>query len=252
MKHVKNYLNWLESNMTEREITSSITEITTPFLDRHNDYTQIYLIHRDRDEYKISDDGYIINDLIMSGVDIYSTSKRKSLFNQILDRKGVKYDDATNELYVLSNRRGISEAQHRLLQCMLDVNDLFYLATSTVKQIFLEEVMSFFDDNQIFYSMDISILGKSGYVHTYDFLFQKNINHPERFAKVMNSPSRSEMERVIFTWNDIKDSKRADSQLIVIMNDKKQVDNSILTGFENYDIVPCLWSSINKNLSHFN
>lgn len=81
MKHVKNYLNWLESNMTEREITSSITEITTPFLDRHNDYTQIYLIHRDRDEYKISDDGYIINDLIMSGVDIYSTSKRKSLFN---------------------------------------------------------------------------------------------------------------------------------------------------------------------------
>lgn len=173
MKHVKNYLNWLESNMTEREITSSITEITTPFLDRHNDYTQIYLIHRDRDEYKISDDGYIINDLIMSGVDIYSTSKRKSLFNQILDRQGVKYDDATNELYVLSNRRGISEAQHRLLQCMLDVNDLFYLATSTVKQIFLEEVMSFFDDNQIFYSMDISILGKSGYVHTYDFLFQK-------------------------------------------------------------------------------
>ena len=43
LNHIENYLNWLKSNMTQTRIDNNMIEITTPFLDRHNDYTQIYL-----------------------------------------------------------------------------------------------------------------------------------------------------------------------------------------------------------------
>ena len=38
INHIKNYLQWLETNMRQENIGPNIVEITTPFLDRHNDY----------------------------------------------------------------------------------------------------------------------------------------------------------------------------------------------------------------------
>jgi hypothetical protein len=252
MGHVKNYLQWLESNMTEQIIEPGVTEITTPFLDRHNDYTQIYVIEQNNKMFKISDDSYTVGDLLMSGVDINSSSKRKAIFQQILDRQAVDYDAITEELFIECTYDDIPTAQHRLLQCMLDVNDMFYLASSTVKQLFFEEVISFFEDHEIYFSEDMALIGKSGFTHTFDLHFQRNKNRPERFAKVINAPNKSEMERCIFAWTDIKDSKKASSELVVILNDKRAVDAAIIKGFESYEIKPYLWSQRNSFMTHFN
>lgn len=43
---IDEYVNWLKSNMSSIQLKNGMTEITTPFLDRNNDYTQIYIYRR--------------------------------------------------------------------------------------------------------------------------------------------------------------------------------------------------------------
>ena len=83
-----NYSLWPRDKTTLRQIDENWVEITTPFLDRHNDYIQIYA-KRENGKYLLSDDGLTIEDLIMSGCNL-DTPKRQSLLNVTLNGFGVK------------------------------------------------------------------------------------------------------------------------------------------------------------------
>ena len=67
MKYSSTYLTWLKSEITEVDLGNGYTEITAPFLDRHNDYLQIYVKELENSMYRLSDDMYTITDLKMSG-----------------------------------------------------------------------------------------------------------------------------------------------------------------------------------------
>lgn len=253
MDFVKDYIAWLKDNMTQVEINDDITELTTPFLDRHNDYTQIYIIKTDTDAFKISDDGYIISDLEASGIDVLN-GKIGQLFKHILSRQGISFNKDTLELYVdISGKKNIPFSQHRLLQAMLDVNDLFYLSKTNVAKAFVEDVISFFDANDIFYTENVSVGGKTGYMHAFDFVLQKNKTNPERFVRVLNNADKANMERVLFSWQDIKDNRKDDSKLIVLLNDlNKTVSPSVVDAFKQYDVNPIMWSNRNSVISQLN
>lgn len=68
-------------------------EITTPFLDTHNDYFQLY-VRQEGDTIFFSDDGQTLSSLTMSGFQL--TSNRKKQLQSILSQYGVKLDK--NEL----------------------------------------------------------------------------------------------------------------------------------------------------------
>lgn len=122
INHIKNYLQWLETNMRQENIGPNIVEITTPFLDRHNDYTQIYLEELSDQSFIVSDKGYTVTDLKLSGVDM-STDKRSAIFQQILNRLGIEFDTQTETLFIKCKQNRIPEVQHTLLQGMLDINE---------------------------------------------------------------------------------------------------------------------------------
>ena len=63
------YVKWLEDEITVNKIGEYL-EVTSPFLDRYNDYLQVYAKLESDDEVILTDDSYIINNLKMSGVDI--------------------------------------------------------------------------------------------------------------------------------------------------------------------------------------
>ena len=65
-KLIDDYLFWLKDKTALREVGEKWVEITTPHLDRHNDCLQIY-VKKDDKGYLLTDDGYIISDLKMSG-----------------------------------------------------------------------------------------------------------------------------------------------------------------------------------------
>ena len=246
LDHIENYLNWLKSNMTQTRLDNNMIEITTPFLDRHNDYTQIYLKEVNSDTFLVTDCGYTINDLKLSGVDL-DTDHRKLILQQILNRTGLRYNPKTDEIYIEVGRNKLPSAQHTLIQGMLDINDMFFLNTPVVTNLFGEDVKKFFDDNDIFYSQDISITGRSGLTHYYPFHLQKNKQHPERFIKIANRLIRADAERFMFAWGDVADARNANaiqSNLIIIINDAVKVSRSLTESLHRYDesIIPVLWS----------
>ena len=120
------YHVWLKDKTVLNQIDQWV-EITTPYLDRHNDYLQIY-VKKTNERFLLTDDGYIIDDLKQSDCKLDS-HKRQELLKMTLNSFGVKKDG--NELQVQASAESFASRKHNLLQAMLAVNDMFYLAIET-------------------------------------------------------------------------------------------------------------------------
>jgi len=123
----ENYFRWLKDKTMLKQLHDWV-EITTPFLDRHNDYIQIYITKK-QDQFVLTDDGYTIADLEQSGCSLES-EKRKQILQMTLNGFGVLQKEG--ELMVYANQENFSLKKHNLIQAILAVNDLFYLASSSI------------------------------------------------------------------------------------------------------------------------
>ncbi|MFZ5825499.1 MAG: DUF1828 domain-containing protein [Bacillota bacterium] len=132
---VASYLDWLKSTITVKDL-DGWSQNSTPFLDRHNDYLQIY-VKADGDSFLLTDDGFVLADLSASGCDI-ATPRRRELLTQIVNGFGLQVED--DELTTRATTSTFAQRKHSLLQAMISVNDLFLTSRSTVRGLFLEEV----------------------------------------------------------------------------------------------------------------
>ena len=92
-KLLKDYREWLKDKTTLRQVNGSWVEITTPYLDRHNDALQIY-VRSENSALVLTDDSYIIHDLEASGCKL-DTEKRKDLLQMTLQGFGVKLNGSS-------------------------------------------------------------------------------------------------------------------------------------------------------------
>lgn len=65
-KLIDSYVDWLHQGLSLGEVGDAC-ELTTPFLDRHNDHLQVYATRRNGN-IVLSNDGYILSDLRTSGL----------------------------------------------------------------------------------------------------------------------------------------------------------------------------------------
>jgi len=175
------YAKWIRDNTALREV-NGWTEITTPYLDRHNDYLQIYA-KKEGNGFLLTDDGYIIDDLQQSGCSLDS-KKRRQLLDITLNGFGVRLD--RNALIARASASNFAVQKHNLVQAMLAINDLFYLAAPTVASLFLEDVALWLDRSDIRYTPKVKFTGESGYDHVFDFVIPKSRAKPERIVKAIN------------------------------------------------------------------
>ena len=232
------YRKWLRSKTTLRE-TEGCVEITTPYLDRHNDYLQIYAEKHDGG-FILSDDGYVLEDLELSGCKI-DTDKREALLETTLNGFGVSRNDKT--LQVKASKDNFALRKHTLLQAMLAVNDLFYLASPVVASIFYEDVATWLDLREIRYAPRVKFTGKSGYDHMFDFIIPKSGKEPERILRTVNRPGRDTAQAVAFSWIDTKDVRPPESRAYAILNDSENpVPDGVYNAFLNYGVRPISWS----------
>ena len=164
------YWKWLRDETVLREIGDWV-EITTPYLDRHNDCLEIYAKRQDGG-FLLTDDGYTIEDLEQSGCSIDS-ARRQDLLKTTLNGFGVRISGATNALEVRASADDFALRKHNLVQAMLAVNDLFYVASSPGVSLFYEDVVSWLDACDIRYTPNVRFTGKSGYDHRFDFVIPK-------------------------------------------------------------------------------
>ena len=233
------YFDWLKDNTVVRSLADGWTEITTPLLDRHNDSLQIYA-KIENDTIHLTDDGYTIDDLRMSGCDIDST-KRKAILNEMLAGFGIKLLDG--RLEVMGDKRNFSQFKLNLIQAMLSVSDMFYLSSSHVLSLFSEDTASWLNSSGIRYSPDIWIRGKSGFIYRFFGLIPKSQHSPERFIQPVNQPDKSAIQKLIFEWDEAKATRDGDPLFIPILNDmKKRIRSEFVNALEVYGIKYILWS----------
>ena len=244
---VNQYSIWLKDKTILRVINDH-GEITTPFLDRHNDHIQIY-VKKQNSDYILSDDGYTINDLETSGCEI-NTDKRKAILLQTLNGFGVK--NLNDELFIKTDEPHFSQMKHNLIQAILAVNDIFYTASTVVTSLFLEDVQTWLDENEIRYTPKVNFAGKSGFQHNYDFVIPKSSRSPERIIKAMNNPDKPQIQNLIFSWQDTQLIRPVNSILYAILNDANSLSNTVLDALSNYEVDPILWSNKDQYLSKLN
>lgn len=238
-KLITDYANWLKDKTLFREVNDWV-EITTPYLDRHNDYLQIYA-KQENGRFLLTDDGYTITDLRQSGC-ILDTKKRKSLLTTTLNGFGIQSEG--DALTVKASKTNFASRKHNLIQAMLAVNDLFYLAVPMVVSVFLEDVMEWLELYEIRYISNIKFTGASGYDHLFDFVIPKSKKEPERIVKTINRPSRETAEAFVWAWVDTKEVRPTESRAYAFLNDsERELAASILDAFYSYDIHPIPWSN---------
>jgi hypothetical protein len=238
-KMINDYITWLKSNITY-EILDGYVEIVTPFLDRHNDSIQIYVKKIDNNNYLLTDGGETISDLSLSGIDI--TKNREKIITQILNRYGSQLSD-DNEITIIANEDNFPFKKHFLIQAILSVNDLFMTSRTNVLNLFTEEVELFLKENKVQYNSNISLVGKSGFTHNFDFSIGVTEKKPERFIKAINNPNRENTTSTIFSWNDILAVRTSKSKLLVLLNDSEiKINNEIINAYQQYEILPIPWS----------
>lgn len=233
------YATWVRDKSVLRDLGDDIVEITTPYLDRHNDYLQLY-VRRNNGGFILTDGGETIEDLRSSGCDL-DTRKRQDLLNATLNGFGIQREQ--DVLQVKADQQTFPIRKHNLVQAMLAVNDLFYLAVPVVTSLFLEDVTAWLELNEIRYTPRVKFTGRSGYDHYFDFVVPASRQAPERLLRAVSRPTREIAEALAFSWIDTREVRSPKSRFLAFLNDDERVPSTnVLEALRSYEITPIQWS----------
>ena len=242
---IERYLEWLKKGLSIEKIDNAC-ELTTPFLDRHNDQIQIYAQKKDG-KIILSDDGYILADLRTSGLEL-NTSKRKMLFDATLAGFGVREEG--KKLFVEASTKNLGQRVHSLLQAMIAVNDMFMMSQPRVATFFWEDVKNFLDSSEVRYNPRVKLTGKTGYDHGIDFLIPKSVSRPERIVQAINSPEKNTIATYLFVLEDTRVAREEKSEAYAFLNDsEREIGGDVMEALDAYNVVPVIWSNREKFVS---
>lgn len=241
-KLIDAYVSWLRQGLSVQDIGGAC-ELTTPFLDRHNDHLQVYATRRNG-TILLSDDGYILSDLRTSGLEI-DTPKRRMVLDSVLKGLGVRTEN--NQLLVEASPNNLGQRLHSLVQAILAVNDMFVMAQPRVASFFFEDVRNFLDSHEIRYTARVKLAGKSGYDHGIDFLIPKSRKRPERILQAIAAPRKENIFAYLWTLNDTRAARSEESDsrpdAYAFLNDQEQpVGGDIVDALKAYEVTPAIWS----------
>ena len=245
---IDDYANWLKSEIVVSKY-GEYYELTTPYLDRFSDYLQIYVKQDESGKITMTDDGYIIGSLLSSGMSFKSGSKRKFMLDKIIRNYSLQLNE--NSITAIATAQNFPQKKHQMVQAMLTIDDMFEISAENVKDFFIEDIQTFFDANEIYYSRDFSLIGKTGSLYTYEFHFQRTKQKPERFCKAINRLRESNRNLTIFNWIDTQEKRSNEGQLVVMLNDENTVNLTDVEAFRSYSIEPVLFSSRTESISLF-
>lgn len=235
---VDGYLRWLKENLRSEEIDGGVV-ITTPFLDRHSDEIELFL-RNDNGGFRISDDGYTVNDLRSGGIDLGKGSRRDQLL-RILNGYGVSLEG--DELWVKASLAEFPQKKHNLVQAILAVDDLHVTAGEQVLQFFREDVEEFLRREEVPLFRDVKLSGKSGLDHHFDVGLPSDGRHPERVLKAINTLRRDTATSFAFSVEDVRKLRHDTLGAFAVVNDAEGAPAAEnLEVLRNYGVVPILWS----------
>lgn len=235
---IDEYLSWLRDRTVLAQHGEWI-EITTPFLDRHNDHLQVYA-KEEGDRILLTDDGYIIQDLKLSGCELNS-KKRRDLLETTLKGFGVKLENEA--LVTIATPGTFPVRKHNLLQAMLSVNDMFYVASATVESLFFEDVANWLREKDVRCTPRVKFTGRSGFDHMFDFVIPGSRQAPERIVQAINRATKSSAQNFILAWVDTVDIRPVKSRAYAFLNDVEgRPPQPVVEALRNWNLGAVVWS----------
>ncbi len=248
---VARYRDWLSEQVAWRDLDGFL-EVTTAFLDRHNDHLQMY-VRREGDTLLATDYGYTVNDLEMSGMSLSDPGQRK-LLSVILSGYRVRYEEEANDaLTVRSGSEEFPMRLHQLLSAMLAVDSLGYAGHLDAerglgeqsKQIsakeFRDDVRGWLNERAISHKSQVEYTGKGGVRHRFNFLIHGNGSGHPKIVTAINTPARDQANRCAFAWIDTADSRSGDAQGYALLNDANvtgEIDAVVWDTLERHNVHP--------------
>ena len=237
---VDQYLAWLKQEITITDC-GEFCGIAVPLLDRFNDYLQIF-VKEENGRLAITDGGYIISNLITSGIGLRKGSEKRNRIDRIIREHNLMLKN--DEIWAYTTFESFPVVKSSVLQAMLEIDDLYDVG-KPANTVFANEVQSLFDSHKLFYTRDITLRGRTGGLYTYDFLFQRNEHRNEDiYCKTINRLTETHRNLTIFNWTDSqleRSAKSAKSRLLVLFNDEpksiKREQN--IKAFREYGITAC-------------
>jgi len=113
---INDYIEWLRQNINIKEI-NGMYEITTPFLDKHNDHLQIYVKKSDGGLI-LTDNGQTITNLRLSGFEF--TPEKRQILNSNLKSFGIQLID--EELVAKATPENFPQKKHNFIQAILYIS----------------------------------------------------------------------------------------------------------------------------------
>jgi hypothetical protein len=245
---IAEYLGWLKQGLRVSEM-ETCCQISTPFLDRHNDEIEIYVEKRNGG-LVLTDDGYTIADLEATGMS-FETEKRKAHLQSILNGFGVRLEN--NEVLVAASPHDFPYKKHALLQAILSINDMFVMAEEHVLSLFKEDVARFLEQNAIPFFPDFKLSGRSGFDHKFDFGLPKTAKKPQRLLQAINVLGKDQATSFAFALADVRVIRADPLQGFAFLNDAEhppKEDN--LAAIRAYEIQPLFWSRREQALTLLN
>lgn len=124
-KMINEYTEWLKKEITVIAY-NEYNELTMPYLDRYNDYLQIYIGQNADGSFSLTDDGYIIGNLISSGMTFRKGSNRQKMLDRIAINYNISIDGEV--IKTTANASNLPQKKHMMIQAMLAIDDLFIVS----------------------------------------------------------------------------------------------------------------------------
>ncbi len=94
---IKDYTDWLNKEFIVNRV-GEYYELNTPYLDRYNDHLQIYVKQNPNGSFLLTDDGYILQNLRLSGVLLSRSPKRREMLSRIANNFGISVNNECLEV----------------------------------------------------------------------------------------------------------------------------------------------------------
>jgi hypothetical protein len=237
-KLIEDYWSFLRKRLVYERVEDWV-EITTPYLDRHNDYIQIFGRNREG-RIVLTDGGETIQDLVQSGVQLNS-GKRKRILEDILRGFGVQMENG--EVTVEADEKNFALKKHSLIQAILSVNDMFFLSAPSVESLFAEDVSRWLSESDVRFTEHVKFAGRSGFDYIFDFVIPRSRAAPERIMRAINNPSKLAAQNFILSWVDTRETRPTNSIPLAMLNDaSKAVPEDVVEALEAYGIESLKWT----------
>lgn len=214
------YFQWLMKEYTFSDLERNVVKIGTPFLDNDFDYITMYAVFLQNGKIKLTDDGWTLHNLESYGVSFSGRSKhRNQLLSDISNSLGTVVNN--KELSITTDLDKFPIAKQRLLQTIMQVNDLVVLQHSNIKNIFFEEIEQFFYKNDVLFAKRPSYAGKEGITVQFDF-------------SVPTKKSGEKLIRTISNGNDLNRAKLLAMDTRLLSHTKTNASYIALIDDENH------------------